>query len=235
MWNAPCVTHASARPFPAPSTQTPEGVACPRDHRPQNPPPGTFPQGPRPRDHPGAWFPPWRGWEHTGAEKPPAQGRHRCEVTRKEATPRTCTRLARITAHKDKFQGCSILEEKKLRPKTGDAALLKLHGGVHTTRRRRRPARPTPRLPRSVGLTPVKHRGGCLRASWGGRLRASWGGRTRPVQQHVHQRQGLAPGKPGARRHQRPLSYTSTDTELTTRQFKTCDALETRERGNRSS
>lgn len=130
MWNAPCVTHASARPFPAPSTQTPEGVACPRDHRPQNPPPGTFPQGPCPRDHPGAWFPPWRGWEHTGAEKPPAQGRHRCEVTRKEATPRTRTRLARITAHKDKFQGCSILEEKKLRPKTGDAALLKLQGGV---------------------------------------------------------------------------------------------------------
>lgn len=131
MWNAPCVTHASARPFPAPSTQTPEGVACPRDHRPQNPPPGTFPQGPRPRDHPGAWFPPRRGWEHTGAEKPPAQGRHRCEVTRKEATPRTRTRLARITAHKDKFQGCSILEEKNSGQRPGRSPAEAPRGRAH--------------------------------------------------------------------------------------------------------
>lgn len=121
-WNAPCAQPRLCEALPCSQHPDPRRRGMPQGPPPKIPAPGTFPQGPRPRDptlDPGSL--PSGGWEHTGAETPPAQGRHRCEVTRKEATPRTLAQLARIVAHGNGSQGCSILEGKKFRTKAGDA------------------------------------------------------------------------------------------------------------------
>lgn len=115
---------------------------------------------------------------------------------------------------------------KKLRTKTGDAALGKLQEGAHThPRKRRHSSPPLPRLPRPVELTTVKVPD--ARERHGAGACAPFG--STPVTAGPGTRQAWRA------KAQRPLGCTSTGAVLTTRQFKTCGAVETSEQGDRSS